>query len=247
MNLSSKILLVLGGTSDIGRATARLFATRGWTVQLAGRKLEALQREADDIGVRSGATITIHRIDILETKSFPDFIDSLPTLPDAVVSVVGLLGEQTRGETDLDYATTIIRSNYEGPALILGLFAERFMARGTGTIVGVTSVAGDRGRQSNYLYGSSKAGLSTFLSGLRNRMAKHGVHIVTVKPGFVRTRMTEGMKLPGPLTAEPCEVAEAIMYSTINQKNEIYVRSIWSLIMFIIRSIPESIFKRTSI
>ena len=228
MSLSSKILLVLGGTSDIGRATARVFATRGWTVQLAGRDLEALQREADDIGARSGTTVTTHRIDILDTKSFPAFIDILPSLPDAVVSVVGLFGEQARGEIDLDYATTIIRSNYEGPALILGLFAERFLARGSGTIVGVSSVAGDRGRASNYVYGSAKAGLSAFLSGLRNRMAKHGVHVVTVKPGFVRTRMTEGMKLPGPLTAEPDEVAEAIRHSIINQKDQIYVRTIWS-------------------
>ena len=247
MSLSSKTLLVLGGTSDIGRATARVFATRGWTVQLAGRDLEALQREADDIGARSGTTVTTHRIDILDTKSFPAFIDILPSLPDAVVSVIGLFGEQARGETDLDYATTIIRSNYEGPALILGLFAERFLARGSGTIVGVSSVAGDRGRASNYVYGSAKSGLSAFLSGLRNRMAKHGVHVVTVKPGFVRTRMTEGMKLPGPLTAEPDEVAEAIKHSIINQKDQIYVRSIWSLIMFIIRSTPEFIFKKTSI
>jgi decaprenylphospho-beta-D-erythro-pentofuranosid-2-ulose 2-reductase len=247
MSLSSKTLLVLGGTSDIGRATARVFAKRGWIVQLAGRDLSALQRETDDIVARSGATVTTYRIDILDTASFPTFLEGLPSLPDAVVSAVGLLGVQTRAETDLDHATTIIRSNYEGPALILGLFAERFLARGSGTIVGVSSVAGDRGRASTYVYGSAKAGFSAFLSGMRNRMAKRGVHVVTVKPGFVRTRMTEGMKLPGPLTAEPDEVAEAIWRGVIDQKDQIYVRSIWSVIMFIIRSIPEFMFKKTSI
>jgi decaprenylphospho-beta-D-erythro-pentofuranosid-2-ulose 2-reductase len=133
------------------------------------------------------------------------------------------------------------------PALILGLFAERFLARGGGTIVGVSSVAGDRGRASNYVYGSAKAGLSAFLSGLRSRMAKQGVHVVTVKPGFARTRMTEGINLPRLLTAEPGEVAEAIKRSIISRKNEIYVRPIWSAIMFIIRSAPEFIFKKTSI
>jgi NAD(P)-dependent dehydrogenase (short-subunit alcohol dehydrogenase family) len=247
MSQSSKTLLILGGTSDIGRATARAFATQDWTVQLAGRDLEALQREADDITVRSGTTVTIHRFDVLDTTSFPAFIMSLPSLPDVVISVIGLLGEQARAETDPDHATMVMRSNYEGPSLILGLFAERFLARGGGTIVGVSSVAGDRGRASNYVYGSAKAGFSAFLSGLRNRMAKQGIHVVTVKPGFVRTRMTEGINLPGPLTAEPGEVAEAIKRSVINQENEIYVRPIWAAIMFIIRSAPEFIFKRTSI
>lgn len=247
MSATKKTLLVLGGTSDIGRATALLFARQGWTVQLAGRDLTALQREANDIAARSGGAVTTHVIEILDTPSMPDFVDRLPALPDAVVSVIGLLGEQARAETDPEHATTIMRSNFEGPALMLGLFAERFLARGSGTIVGVSSVAGDRGRGSNYAYGSAKAGFSAFLSGLRNRMAKRGIHVVTVKPGFVRTRMTEGMDLPGPITAEPDEVAQAIWRGIAKQKNQIYVRPIWALIMFIIRSLPEPIFKKTSI
>jgi decaprenylphospho-beta-D-erythro-pentofuranosid-2-ulose 2-reductase len=247
MRQSSKILLILGGTSDIGRATAHVFAMQDWTVQLAGRDLDALQREADDITMRSGATVTIHRFDVIDTISFPAFVKSLPHLPDVVISVIGLLGEQARAETDLVHATMVMRCNYEGPSLILGLFAECFLARGGGTIVGVSSVAGDRGRASNYVYGSAKAGFSAFLCGLRNRMAKQGVHVVTVKPGLVRTRMTDGIYLPKPLTAEPSDVAEAIKRSIIDQKNEIYVRPIWSLVMFILRSIPEFIFKKTSI
>jgi decaprenylphospho-beta-D-erythro-pentofuranosid-2-ulose 2-reductase len=247
MSAPNKILLVLGGTSDIGRATALLFARQGWTIQLAGRDLEALQREAGDIAARSGMAVTTHVIEILDTPSMPDFVERLPALPDAVVSVIGLLGEQARAETDPEHATTIMRSNFEGPALMLGLFAERFLARGSGTIVGVSSVAGDRGRASNYAYGSAKAGFSAFLSGLRNRTAKRGIHVVTVKPGFVRTRMTDGMKLPGPITAEPDEVAQAIWRGIIKQKDQIYVRPIWAFIMFIIRSIPEAIFKKTSI
>jgi NAD(P)-dependent dehydrogenase (short-subunit alcohol dehydrogenase family) len=248
-NLSAprKILLVLGGTSDMGRATALHFARQGWTVQLAGRDLAVLQREADDIAVRSGIAVTTHVIEILDTPSMPGFIEQLPALPDAIVSVIGLLGEQARAETDPEYATTILRSNFEGPALMLGLFAERFLARGSGTIVGVSSVAGDRGRASNYAYGSAKAGFSAFLSGLRNRTAKRGVHVVTVKPGFVRTRMTDGMNLPGLITAEPDEVAQAIWRGIIQKKDQIYVRRIWALIMLIICSVPEFIFKKTSI
>jgi len=163
------------------------------------------------------------------------------------VSVIGLLGDQARAEADPDHAATIMRSNFEGPALILGLFAERFLSRGSGTIVGISSVAGDRGRASNYVYGSAKAGFSVFLSGLRNRTANRGVHVLTVKPGFVRTRMTEGKNLPRAVTAQPDEVAQAIWRGVSKQKDQIYVRPIWAVIMFIIRSLPESFFKKTSI
>jgi short-subunit dehydrogenase len=244
MNKISKTLLVLGGTSDIGRATAKAFAARGWPVQLGGRDFDGLMREAQDIAARTGVQVTSHVFDILDTESFPAFIDALPVLPDTVVSVVGLLGDQTQAETDAKHASLIMRSNYEGPALLLELFAERFVQRGAGTLVGVSSVAGDRGRASNYIYGSSKAGFTAFLSGLRNRLAKRGIHVITVKPGFVRTKMTHGMKLPAALTAEPSEVAEAIFSGLMKEKNIIYVRPIWLLIMTIICSIPEAVFKK---
>lgn len=247
MSPGGKTLLVLGGTSDIGRMTARSFAAAGWTIRLAGRDLDALQRERDDIAARSGVAVTNHHFDVLDTASFPSFLDALPELPDAVVSVIGLLGDQKDSEADLDRAAIVMRSNYEGPALILGLLAERFLARGHGAIVGVSSVAGDRGRASNYIYGSAKAGLTAYLAGLRHRAAKTGVHVLTVKPGFVRTRMTEGMKLPGALTAEPGEVGDAILRGVERQKDVIYVRPAWRVIMLIIRAIPEPIFKKLSL
>lgn len=247
MNATSRTLLVLGGTSDIGRATGLAFAKDGWRVQLAGRDLAALQREADDIATRTGVAVSTHVFDVLDTSSFEAFVSGLPTLPDMVVSVVGLLGTQEQAQTDLDFATVVMRSNYEGPSLILGVFAERFLARGAGTIVGVSSVAGDRGRASNYVYGSAKAGFTAFLSGLRNRCATKGVHVLTVKPGFVRTRMTEGMKLSPALTANPDEVATAIWSAAKKGRNVIYSRPIWRLIMLIICSVPESIFKKTHI
>jgi short-subunit dehydrogenase len=239
-----KTLLILGGTSDIARATALVFAAGGWTIKLAGRNLIEMQREADDIAARSGLSVTVHRLDILDTKSFPQFVDTLPSLPDAVVSVVGILGDQARAETDLEDATRIMRTNYEGPALILGLFVERFLERGTGSIVGVSSVAGDRGRGSNYVYGSAKAGFSAFLSGLRNRTAGRGIHVMTVKPGFVRTKMTAGMRLPELLLAEPADVGEAIFKGLNKRRNEIYTGPVWFYVMLIIRNIPEFLFKR---
>jgi decaprenylphospho-beta-D-erythro-pentofuranosid-2-ulose 2-reductase len=242
-----KTLLVLGGTSDIGRATALVFAQRGWTIQLAARDAVALRREVDNIAARTGVSVTAHGFDVLQTGSFPAFVDALPSLPDIVVCVVGLLGDQRRAENDLDHATTVMRSNYEGPSLILGLFVERFLARGTGTIVGVSSVAGERGRASNYVYGSAKAAFTAFLSGLRNRCAKHGVHVLTVKPGYVKTRMTEGMKLPAALICTPEVVGLASLNGSLKRKNIIYVKNIWKYIMMMIRHIPESIFKNMSI
>lgn len=244
----TKSLLVLGGSSDIGRASALRFARAGQCILLAGRDIAALQRDADDIVARTGANVTTHAIDILETSTFEAFASGLPALPDTVVCVIGLLGEQAKAETDLAHATLVIRSNFEGPALILGLFAERFAARGKGTIVGVSSVAGERGRATNYVYGSSKAGLTAFLSGLRNRFGKTEIRVVTVLPGFVRTRMTQGMKLPGWGTAEPEEVAEAIYRAVeVKPRDVIYVKPIWLIVMTIIRAIPETVFKRLKI
>ena len=247
MATDRKTLLVIGGTSDIGRATALRYAENGWRIQLAGRDPMALERDAADIRTRTGAEVSVHRIDILETPSFAAFVDSLGHLPDTVACVAGLLGEQPVGERDLNQAALVMRTNYEGPALFLGYLAHLFLERGHGTIIGVSYVAGERGRASNYIYGSAKAGLTAFLSGLRQRLSKTPVRVVTVKPGFVRTRMTSGMKLPGPLTAEPVEVAAAIYRADMKGNDIVYVRPVWRLIMAIIRSIPEPVFKKTRI
>jgi decaprenylphospho-beta-D-erythro-pentofuranosid-2-ulose 2-reductase len=241
----SKTLLLVGGTSDIGRATALHYAQAGWYVQLAARNEEEARRNADDIRARTGAEVTVHRLDILETGDFDSFANSLPALPDTVVCVVGELGDQARGQADVAHASLVLRTNFEGPALLLGSLAERFLARGSGTLVGVSSVAGDRGRGSNYLYGAAKAGFTAFLSGLRNRLAHKGLRVVTVKPGFVRTQMTAGMKLPPVLTAEPGEVGRAIfMAAEKSGRDVIYVRPIWRPVMMAIGSIPERFFKR---
>lgn len=248
MPTQKKSLLVVGGSSDIARATALAFARNGWNVTLAGRDLDVLTASAADLELRApGSTVAAARLDILDTAAFAPFLDALPVLPDAVLSAVGLLGDQTQAERDPAHAERILRSNFEGPSLFLGLVAERFEARGAGTIVGISSVAGERGRASNYVYGAAKAGFTAFLSGLRNRLAGRGVQVLTVKPGFVRTRMTEGMKLPRALTAEPQELGEAIFRAVARGRDVIYVRPVWRLVMAIIRAIPEPVFKKTKL
>jgi decaprenylphospho-beta-D-erythro-pentofuranosid-2-ulose 2-reductase len=157
------------------------------------------------------------------------------------------MGQQHENERDIVDAIRVMRSNYEGPASILAVLANVFEKRGRGTLVGISSVAGERGRSSNYVYGSAKAGFTAFLSGLRNRLATRGVHVVTVLPGFVVTQMTEGMNLPVSLTAQPSEVAVAITRAVEQKRDVIYIRPVWWTIMFIIRGIPEVLFKRSKI
>jgi short-subunit dehydrogenase len=245
LNDQQKTMLLIGATSDIGLAVARAYAQAGWAVMLAGRDPEAAARNAADIAARTGTTRAVVPLDIIEPSTFVAFAAALPSLPDTIVCVAGLLGDQKRAEAESDHGSLVLRSNFEGPALLLDIFAQHFVSRGTGTIVGVSSVAGDRGRASNYFYGSAKAGFSAYLSGLRNRLARARVHVVTVKPGFVRTRMTKGMKLPKLLTAEPQEVGNAIYRAAeIRRRDVVYVRPIWRLVMAIICAIPEPIFKR---
>jgi decaprenylphospho-beta-D-erythro-pentofuranosid-2-ulose 2-reductase len=243
---NKRSLLVIGGSSDIGHATALKYAKAGWSVMLAARDLDAAQRNADDVTTRTGAETSIHALDVLETEQLDGFVTGLPVLPDTVVCVVGELGDQVRAQTDSELATKIMRTNFEAPSLLLELLAQRFEKRGSGTVVGVSSVAGDRGRASNYYYGAAKAGFSQFLSGLRNRMALVGkVRVVTVKPGFVHTRMTAHMKLPPLLTVRPDRVADDIFRAdTASPRDVVYVGKRFRLIMMLICALPENIFKR---
>ncbi|MEP2827802.1 SDR family oxidoreductase [Parvibaculum sp.] len=240
-------VLILGARSDIGKAVAHKFAALGHPVQLAARKASTLEVDKTDVELRYGVPVSLHEFDALATGTHEAFVAALPELPHIAVCAVGLMGQQSENERDVEAAALVMRSNYEGPASILAILANRFEERGSGTIVGISSVAGERGRASNYIYGSAKAGVTAFISGLRNRLAKRGVHVVTVLPGFVATQMTEGMDLPAKLTAEPSDVADAIARAVGGKKDVIYVIPTWHLIMLIIRNIPESIFKRMNI
>lgn len=236
-------VLILGARSDIGKAVAHTFAAAGHPVQLAARNVDTLAAEKTDLELRHNVPVTLHEFDALATDKHETFVANLPVLPRVAICAVGLMGQQGDNERDVVAAGQVMRSNFEGPASILAVLANHFQERGSGTLVGISSVAGERGRATNYVYGSAKAGFTAFLSGLRNRLAKHGVHVVTVLPGFVATQMTEGMDLPARLTAQPGEVADAIARAVAHKKDVVYVRSIWRFIMAIIRTIPERAFK----
>ena len=238
-------VLILGARSDIGRPLARIYAQDGYRVILAARRANQLAADADDIRIRSGRAVDVQEFDVNETASHAKFLDQIGELPDTVISLVGLMTPQDDAQINFSSAELMIKTNYLGLVSIFGEIANRMEKRGSGTIIGVSSVAGDRGRASNYIYGSAKAGFTAFLSGLRNRLFRKNVRVITIKPGFVRTKMTEGLDLPGVLTSAPDELAHAIYRAHKKNKLVVYYRPIWRLIMLIIGNLPERIFVRT--
>lgn len=245
--MSKGTALILGARSDMAMAVAHRFAKAGYDIQLSARNADSLAEDALDIQLRYQVAVTKHEFDALDTASHKVFVENLAILPDIAVCAVGYMGEQAENEQDTRAAVLVMRSNYEGPASILAVLANHFEERGSGCIVGISSVAGERGRATNYVYGSAKAGFTTFLSGLRNRLATKNVHVITVLPGFVATKMTDHIDLPAKLTAEPVEVADAVLKALKKHQNVIYVKPIWQFIMIIIRNIPEQVFKGTKI
>lgn len=237
-------VLILGATSDIAVAVARKFAAEGYSITLAGRGAGRLQAIEADLRVRYGGNVSSVEFDALNFSGHGEFYYSLADKPDVVICVFGLLGDQAQAQTHWDACEEILQSNYVGAVSILNVVANDFEKRRTGVIVGISSVAGERGRQSNYLYGSAKAGFTAYLSGLRSRLFKSGVHVLTVKPGFVRTKMIEDMKTPGPVTAAPKQVAQRIYDAVRRRSDVIYVLPVWGVIMGVIRNIPEGVFKR---
>jgi len=237
-------VLILGAGSDMAIAIAKKFAAEKYNIQLAARNSSRLQPLQSDLAIRYNITSTLHEFDAERTEGHESFYASLPVKPDITICVFGYLGEQKIAETDWKECSRIIQVNYTGAVSILNIVANDYAGRSAGIIAGISSVAGERGRQSNYFYGSAKAGFTAYLSGLRNRLFHDKVHVLSVQPGFVYTRMTEGMPLPKPLTAKPEEVANVIYKAVLQKKNVVYVKWFWRWIMLIIKSIPEPIFKK---
>lgn len=242
-----KRVLILGAKSDIAKAIAHRCAKAGYHLDLAARNSIVLDPLVKDLNIRYNCDANALEFDALDFHSHPKFYEQLAEKPEIAICVFGYLGDQENAQKDFQEAEKIIHSNYTGAISILNIIAQDFEERQQGTIVGISSVAGDRGRQSNYFYGSAKAGFSAYLSGLRNRLVKAGVHVVTVKPGYVATKMTAEMELSKPLTASPEQVAEAIFHTIHNQKNVLYTLWMWQYIMLIVRSIPEFIFKKLNL
>jgi short-subunit dehydrogenase len=239
-------VLILGATSAIARHVAAALASRGHTLFLAARDVEEAGRAASDLRIRFGIRVESGAFDAEDYESHAEFlrgvVERLGELH-GVVLAFGYLGEQELAERDMDEWGRIIGRNFAGAVSILNLCAERLEARGAGFIVGISSVAGDVGRQSNYLYGASKAGFNVYLQGLRNRLFRAGVHVLTVKPGFVDTPMTYGK--PGLfLVASPREVGQGIARALRRGSEVVYLPWFWRWIMLALKLLPEEVRKR---
>lgn len=240
--MSKKTVLLLGATSDVGKALAIVYNSRGYNLILAGRNEADLNSQLSLLPLKENVSIALFNAhDFDQHKAW---FNNLPIKPDIAICVFGYLGDQNTAMNDWSEAHNIIDTNYTGAVSIVNVIAQEFQKRKAGTIAGISSVAGDRGRQSNFIYGSAKAGFTAYLSGLRNSLFKEGVHVLTVKPGFINTKMTAGLNLPKPITASPKQVAEKIYKGIDRKKNVIYVLPIWFWIMLVIKAIPEFIFKR---
>ncbi len=240
-------VLIIGANAGIGRALAAEFASHGYGLILAGRDLDELRAVATDLGIRNKAQARAEKVDVADFDELESSIAKCVAAGgdglEGTVLCAGYLGDAEAAKTDLREARRIFDTNFTGSALALDVLANHFEQKGKGFLCALSSVAGDRGRQSNYLYGAAKGGLTTFLEGLRNRLYHRGVHVVTVKPGFVDTRMVFG-KPRLPLVASPERVARDIYRAIEKRKDVVYVPWFWRWIMLVIRSIPEPIFKR---
>ena len=240
-------ILIIGAKSDIAKALARKYAENGYNLYLAARESNEIQDFANDIKIRTQKDVKCLDLDILDYSSHQFFYGSIKIKPIGVISVVGYLGDQEKAQIDYEEAQKIMNTNYTGVVSLLNIISNDFEKNKLGFIVGISSVAGDRGRKSNFIYGSSKAAFTTYLSGLRNRLHNSKVKVLTVKPGFVATKMTEGLDLPKKLTAQPQEVAEDIFNAQQKGKSILYSKWFWKYIMLIIIFIPESLFKKMSL
>ena len=237
-------VLVLGATSAIAQQISRLYAARGAALFLVARNEERLQAVADDLRVR-GASVETAVVDLDDPARHEEVLRRADPL-EVILLAHGVLGDAREAERDAAVTEALLRTNLVGPISLLTRASQRLETQRTGCIVALSSVAGDRGRGSNALYGASKAGLTAFLSGLRNRLYRSGVRVITVKPGFVDTPMTA--RLPkNPLYSSPERVARDVLRAIDRGRDVVYTPWWWRLVMFAVRLVPERLFKRLSL
>jgi short-subunit dehydrogenase len=242
-------VLVLGATSAIAMAVEQKLAERGASFYLVARHPERLEALRCDLLTRGAASVTVCAMDLDDTVMHPRMLEAAVAALGAIdlaLIAYGVLGDQAQAETDYVAAEAIIRTNFLSASSLITWLANYFVAQGRGTLAAISSVAGDRGRKSNYVYGASKGALNIFLDGVRNRIDRTGVQVLTIRPGFVSTPMTAHLR-QGPLFASTDLVADGILRAIAKRKDVVYVPGFWALIMLVIRCIPGSIFKKMNL
>ena len=241
--------MIIGATSAIAQEVAKIYAIDGSQIFLVARNSQKLEQVAQDLIVRGADSIEMLSLDLADFERHEEIVTSTDKLLggiDIALIAHGTLPDQKACEINVHDTLQELQINFLSTVSLLTLLANYFEKQGSGCIAVISSVAGDRGRQSNYVYGAAKGGLSIFLQGLRNRLSKAGICVLTIKPGFVITPMTAEFK-KGILWAQPKKVANDIVSAIRKRKNVLYVPWFWRWIMLVILAIPENIFKRMSL
>ncbi|WP_426151263.1 SDR family oxidoreductase [Pseudomonas sp. DC3000-4b1] len=242
-----KKVLIIGATSGIASACARLWAVERCEFFLVARNVEKLELTASDLRARGAGAIHTHLMDATAFAAHAAMMAvCLAALGQIDIALIahGTLPDQAACEQDVTIAIEEFTNNATSVIALGTLLANHFERQRCGTLAVISSVAGDRGRGSNYLYGAAKAAVTTFCDGLQARLFKVGVHVVTIKPGFVDTPMTQGLPLPAALVASPAAVARRIVQGIGARASTLYAPGFWALIMWVIRAIPQPLFKR---
>lgn len=245
-----KRVLIIGATSAIASACARAWAEQGCEFFLVARSVEKLEQVKADLTARGAKAVAFYCMDATDFAAHGPMLEScIAAMRQIDVALIahGTLPDQKKCEQDVVVALDELTNNGVSMISLLTVLANQFEVQRCGTLAVISSVAGDRGRPSNYLYGTAKAAVSTFCEGLRARMFKVGVHVITIKPGFVDTPMTQGLALPKLLVADPTQVAKLILKGINKRNNTLYVPGFWRFIMLIIKAVPDFVFKRTNI
>jgi decaprenylphospho-beta-D-erythro-pentofuranosid-2-ulose 2-reductase len=244
---SPQSVLLLGGSSEIGLAiTRRLVERRARTVVLAGRDPEALKPAADDLRTAGAATVDVVAFDALATETHDAFVDDIFSRHgdfDLVVLAFGILGDQAEAERDTEAALAVLRTNFVGAASVALPVARRLKEQGHGTLVVLSSVAAERARRANFVYGSSKAGLDAFCQGLGDSLVGTGARVVVVRPGFVHTKMTAG-RPPSPFSTTAGAVADAVVRGLEKGAETIWAPAQMRLIFSAMRHLPRPVWRR---
>ena len=245
---ANRRIAIFGATSDIATAFMRCEAQAGARLFLVGRDRAMLEAAADDLKVRGAGAVAVHVADFSDPAALTSAAEAAWAAfagLDVALTAYGTLVDQALAARDPAVAERAYVVNFVSPCLLCGILANRFEAQRAGTIAVVTSVAGDRGRKSNYVYGAAKGGLQTFLTGLRHRLHAADVQVLDVRPGFVATKMTAHLPRGGPLWAEPDRVAADIAHAIERKRAVLYTPWFWRCIMAVIRALPRAVFHRT--
>ncbi|HOW77504.1 MAG TPA: SDR family oxidoreductase [Candidatus Competibacteraceae bacterium] len=243
-------LLIIGATSAIAEATARRFAATGARFYLVGRNIERLAAIARDLEIRSGQPVVHESLNLDQIDQHPALLERISQTfggIDIALIAHGTLPDQNACQQSVTATLAAIHTNALSVISLATLLANDLETRGRGTLIAISSVAGDRGRQSNYVYGAAKGMVSLFLQGLRNRLSSKGIQVITVKPGFVDTPMTAAFEKKGRLWAQPDQIAQGIVAAVERGRDEVYLPWFWRWIMLVILHLPEGVFKRLTL